>query len=86
MVDFNSLTLLLGYIPNIQTVKLTPYTSSGFGTGSQDEVYSFFVGKNQPVGDNTATLVNLTIKQNGQFQYNANGSNLPLRRIIAINN
>lgn len=85
LVDFNTLTLLLGYIPNIQTIKLTPYTSTGFGTGTENEVYSFFVGKNQPVGDNTPTLVNLTITQDGKFQYNANNSNLPLRRIIGEN-
>lgn len=83
--DFETLTLLLGYSPNIQTVKLIPFQSSGFGTVEGEENYSFFVGKNNPVGDNTATLVSLTITNDGNFKYNIGDSNLPLRRIVGLN-
>ena len=82
--DFNALTIILGYTPNVQQVKLTPYLASGFATG-EEQSYSFFVGKNQPVGDNTPILVSLTITNDGKFKYNIGDSNLPLRRIVGFN-
>lgn len=85
ITDFRNLTLMLGYVNNIQEIKLSPYIDNGFGLSSENEVYSFFVGKNNPVGDNSPVLVTLTIYQNGNFQYDAKNSNLPLRRIIGYN-
>lgn len=83
--DFSRLILICGYEDNAQTINLSPYPPNGFSTSTNGELYSFIVGNNNPVKDNTPTMVSLAIDSEGHFRYNIGTTNYPIRKIIGIN-